>query len=463
MGSPISSTNRSLCGYSLCCTLRLMVSLLICGCPALAQSSEPPLEQAASLLEGGNPNAALKLLLPYQASQEGLPRFDMLMARLYVTTGQLGQGLFALERILMLQPDHIGAQLLKAEIYVQSGDQDQAQQILSSLSWNTLTPKMQQRYRQIIKQITVPAPAEKRTKWRGQMIYTLGYDNNVTYGPNTDTLILPSYSLDNPTALDTLAKDGDKFTSLKLGGGLFHKLEKKTALLGGIQLSHHLQKERHDVTQGYANAYLGISRSLGKYVLTVNGLAQVYSYGDTLYRHHWGVQSSVQRALGEKDWLSGYIRYLDYTFPSMRSYDAEQIDAGIRRLTQIDLDGAKTTLSYGLTAGVQQAHEESMKYLGYLSLGSHVAVSYELSADAKVNAKLGFEDRAYKDEDSIYLSDRHDRIWTINFSASHKLAENWQVVPAVKYVHSKSNLPLYYYDQTLLTLSLQWNISHDSP
>ncbi|WP_146060016.1 hypothetical protein [Oceanospirillum linum] len=66
------------------------------------------LRGAQQVLSEGDTAAALTLLSAAEAEYAGVPEFDYLMGLAAVRSGQPSVGIFVLDRLLQVQPDHAG-------------------------------------------------------------------------------------------------------------------------------------------------------------------------------------------------------------------------------------------------------------------------------------------------------------------------------------------------------------------
>src|SRR5207244_648186 len=78
------------------------------------------------------PKQAYALLLPQEAARAGDPEFDYLLGLAALDSGELERAVFALERVLAVQPDNHLARAEIARAYLEMGARDAARQELEA-------------------------------------------------------------------------------------------------------------------------------------------------------------------------------------------------------------------------------------------------------------------------------------------------------------------------------------------
>ena len=96
----------------LCFASRKFVAVLLL-CVSAAVWADAVTDRAQLLLQRKDAAAAYKLLLPYESERAGNPEFDYLLGIAALDAGDPERAIFALERVLAVQPDNLQA---RAEI-----------------------------------------------------------------------------------------------------------------------------------------------------------------------------------------------------------------------------------------------------------------------------------------------------------------------------------------------------------
>ena len=106
----------AICGRAILVAAALMVS------PVLCAQSTPDLTKAGALIKAGKAAEALKLLAPHEDAQAGNTAFDYLHGVAALEAGDAARATVALERVLIVDPNHMGARVDLGRAYLALGD-----------------------------------------------------------------------------------------------------------------------------------------------------------------------------------------------------------------------------------------------------------------------------------------------------------------------------------------------------
>ncbi|MBF0371218.1 MAG: DUF560 domain-containing protein [Magnetococcales bacterium] len=428
--------------------------------PQQENQGETVRQKARELLEKGDAKGALALLLPLEESLAGMADYDQLLSQALHETGQGRRALFALERMLITDSNNIRTHLLATRIHVELEQFDSANLNLNQLKKRQLSAAEKQEMADLKAQIPSKIPKKSPTRWRGHLKTTLGYDSNVTGGPDVDALLIPGIDPVNLTSLGTLSADDDLFGSLS-GSLLFiHPVTQKTALLGGIDFFQNSHTSRHDNDEGYGNLHLGISHETGRNLYSLTGLAQAYLDDEKLYRQFWGGQLLWQHRLKANQWVSSHLRYLDYTYPDYPVDDARELAAGISHQIELGETSGESLLYYGLHGGVQWEKTAGRDFLGNQYIGGHVGGSHRFTPSLSIWGRAYVESIEYDAEETLFFETLDETQWIFDVAVDYAFSKTWSLSPSYRYLRNKANIGLSDYDQHLVGLSLTWSFSH---
>src|SRR5665647_1749441 len=80
-----------------------------------------------------NPKAAYELLMPLQSERAGDPEYDYLLGLAALDNGKPSEAVFALERVLAVNPNHAQARAEIARAYFALGERQTAKQEFESV------------------------------------------------------------------------------------------------------------------------------------------------------------------------------------------------------------------------------------------------------------------------------------------------------------------------------------------
>ena len=157
---------------------------------AFAQS-DPALDQARKLMAERNPQAAYALLAPLEAVRAGQPDFDYLLGVTALDSGRISPAIFALERVLAVQP---GNALARAEIgraYLAAGEAENARSELAQVRATPIPADAAAAVDRLLGAIS-QLQTQQTTQLRTYVEAGLGHDTNVNSATASSAIAIPA-------------------------------------------------------------------------------------------------------------------------------------------------------------------------------------------------------------------------------------------------------------------------------
>ncbi|HJS37469.1 MAG TPA: tetratricopeptide repeat protein, partial [Burkholderiales bacterium] len=120
---------------------RSLLALLL-FCVSIWAWADAVTDRAKSLLQRNDPVAAYKLLLPLEPQRAGDPEFDYLLGIAALDAGDAERAIFALERVLAVQPDNLQARAEIARAYMATGERAAAKRELEAVRAREVPPQV---------------------------------------------------------------------------------------------------------------------------------------------------------------------------------------------------------------------------------------------------------------------------------------------------------------------------------
>ena len=123
----------------------------------IAAAQDATLVQAKQLMDKRDAAGAYKLLKPLEDERAGQPDFDYLLGIAALDVGRNTEAVFALERVLAVNPDHVQARAEIARAYSQLGEMETARREFETLRKQPMPPEAAatiQKYIDAIEQAT---------------------------------------------------------------------------------------------------------------------------------------------------------------------------------------------------------------------------------------------------------------------------------------------------------------------
>lgn len=248
----------------------LLSALLVS--PVWASDLDKILQNGRTLVASGQNEEAFKALQSAELNYAGTPEFDYWLGVAAVRSGNASLGLLALDRLLLVQPNHAGGRLERALALIQLGMLEQADAELSTLQEMSPPPKAEEvihRYR-----LAIARQRDQRSEPSHfvSLGFGVGYDSNVNSAPSDYTL-----ELFGGLFQSEVSDEGSAFTDVRMqysGNAPVNKLHSIQWGLSGFS--------RHYAKSNLSAYDLGVIQGRGNWRYSPSEDLVVNSYGDLI-------------------------------------------------------------------------------------------------------------------------------------------------------------------------------------
>ncbi len=241
----------------------LVAGLMIAG---LARA-DAVTDNAKALLDKGEAKAAYALLEPLEPQRAGDPEYDFLLGLAALEIGKNTNAVFALERVLAVDPNHARARAEIARAYAALGELATAKQEFEAAKRQGVPPEVANTIDRLVAAIE-PVEDKGRTTLRGFVEGTVGHDSNVNAATSDRSVSVPAFGgFVFPLAPGAYSRS-DTFTTVAGGFGLRHPFSQEWSLTAGASASKRMNTDIDKFDTGSADAYLGMVRTYGKNVFS---------------------------------------------------------------------------------------------------------------------------------------------------------------------------------------------------
>lgn len=428
----------------------LLLSLSI-SMPNWAEDSQDALRHAQDLIAAGKTKEAYLLLEPLETKHAGEPFYDLLLGIAAVESGQSTRAVFALERVLSLEPNNARARAEIARAYLALGEIDTARQEFKTVREQDISPEIARTIDHYL------AAADRidtatRTTIKGYVEVTLGYDSNVNAGPDLNSIAIPSFgglqfTLDKDSRANRAA-----FGTLAGGATLRHPLTESLALTTGLSGWKKMNngKSRFDTASVDANVGLSWQQERNTYSLT----AQYNNFwlDDKDYRRAAGLTAQWQHNLNARNQFSTFVQYSDLDYDKQHIRDADRWVYGAAYAHALRTGEIIFASIYGIAEKEKAKQQPQMGHDGY---GIRVGAQTKSSQQLVIFGNISLEQRDYGGEEPAFLKVRDDTQLNINLGATYSLAKQWSLTPRISHTKNSSNIELNEYKRTMASLALR--------
>ncbi|MFZ3019806.1 MAG: tetratricopeptide repeat protein [Gallionella sp.] len=417
------------------------------------------LDEARKLLDAGRAEQSAALIEQDLLNFAGDADYDYLLGLALYQAGQVGQALFAFERVLMVDPGNVDARLKAAQISVERGNLAYASELLTPLSARRLSDKQQHQVSQIRLKITAAASAEP-IAMHGYVLGGIGWDDNVTSGPNQTELIIPALNPFGPTttALGNATRAHDLVGMLEAGLSARKVVNENTWLTGDGNIRQGISRSRGDVTESFANLNLGALKRNGREFFGATLLAQNYLVGAKTYRSALGGRLHWMHSFNDSSWLTSYFQQLTFDYPGNAIDNATHSIFGVTH--EFTTANDTQVLQYGIYGGREIAEDKTKPHFSFHILGASLGGSMAIGADLSLYAGIAYESQRHDAVDALYLYTRNDSSRSVGITADYRLNDRWHMLPQFSRTHNASNTALYDYTRNAFMLQFRWEFDN---
>jgi len=434
----------------------LALLLMSTGLPSLADDL---LARARALQEAGRAQEAIDLLLPEQSARAGEVEYDYLLGVTALDLGRNTEAVFALERVLAVQPDNVAARAQIARAYYNLKEFETARREFETVRAQTVTAETA---RTIDRWLSAIQQADSGTKLRAQFFleFAAGYDSNVNGATDLNQIAIPAFNGLEFTLDPAAQEQDDAFFSFSIGTAVNAPLSARTAMIGGLSLYQRLNPQESDFSTGYLDGWLGLSFKRGRDTWTAIGQLNTFLLYDPDYsggyRNAAGATVQWTRDLSARQQLTAYLQYAALHYPSESERDADRAILGLGYA--FALRGGDPSAYVGVYGGVERERDGDFDFLGHRPLGLRLGGQKALSERAWWFASIGFERRDYRGEDPSFQTTRRDDQYAAATGVHLLLPNDWRLSPQLSYIRNTSNIELNEYDrwQAYVTLRYDW-------
>ena len=433
--------------------LRLFALLLLFATahPLSVLAAADLLIQAKQQLDNGNAQGAYDLLIPLQTARAGDPEFDFLLGSAALALGKNTEAVFALERVLAVQPDSAPARAQIARAYFNLKEIDTAKREFENVKRQDVPPEVSATIDRFLDAITRVEESD-RTVIHGFVEFGIGYDTNVNSATADNQVAIPAFAGLVFTLAPTATKLSDKFISFGGGLNIQHPVSKQLALFGGLAYQNRTNLSEDKFSNYYYDASLGLSYRWDRDTFTVVGQYNSFWVDDTqlyndAYRNAAGATGQWQHDFDSRNQISVFLQYSDLSYPGQETRDANRYIGGVGYAHAF---GRGALITYvGLYGGSEKEKAENVPQLGNDIYGARLGAQWNLNEKYSLFGNASGERRKYGGPDPFFLVDRKDTQTSASGGLIFVPKKNVHITPQVSWTANKSNIDVNQFDRVI--------------
>ena len=421
---------------------------------AWAQSDPQLVAQGEALVRAGRFAEAYQLLAPHEDRLAGDLKFDYLLARSALESGQPSKASFIYERILAVEPNFLGVRLEMGRAYFALGDYARAKlEFEAVLRFENLPPDLRQQA-QIYSNAAQQQLAGKKTVFFTYLEYGYGYDSNPQSATRISVITLAGGG--TLTLPQTALAQGDHYQALTAGGELVHALSDRFTVFVGGDARGRWYRDLEVADYSTVDGRIGVGYNAGAHNVRAALIGGRFRLDDVDTRDTGGSTLDYRYLASKQDQVSlGFSGSRNKFLPAalqINSYDLYQGTIGWLHASADGRGAAGLTLLAGKERETAGRVDGDRPFLG-------VRVSLQRSFAGTVGAFLqaGAQRGEYELVNPLFGTKRDETLYDLSAGATWVFAKGWSLRPQVQYLKNKSNLPLFGFERTDVSLNLRWD------
>jgi outer membrane protein len=423
---------------------------------ALAQDAAllTTLQNARELMAAKNSPAAYSLLAAQEATRAGTPDFDYLLGIAALDSGRVTNAIFALERVLAVQPGNALARAELARAYLVAGELETAKQELTQVQMADIPPAARETISRLLGSFDTAQTADKRP-FKAYVEAGIARDSNLNSGPSNNFVTIPiAIPFFGGLVVPVAKPQSDTVAHVGAGLALRTPLTTQVELVGGLNLRQTRPSSHNELDTGSVDGNLGLIYSSGTDQFNATLNLGSTSFDGQQYRTLSGVSGQWTRALSTRSQGSAFVQYTQLRFPSAQSRDANRTILGLAYAEAVT---PALTAFITVLGGQERTTNAGAEFNDQNIMGLRLGAEYALGADSKLFANLNTERRTHQGQDFFFGVDRRDTQVDFSLGAQFTVARMaWgsvRITPQISYTRNRSNISLYTFDRTAASVT----------
>jgi hypothetical protein len=405
--------------------------------------------EAETMLRAGRYAEAFRLLEPLEDKLAGDLRYDYLLARSALESGNPSRATFIYERILAVEPNYIGVRLEMGRAYLALGDYARAKlEFETVMRFPNLPPDLRQQALIYAKAVE-DQQAGKRLVGFGYIEYGYGWDSNT----QSATSVTPITTAAGEPLLIGGELD-DNYNALALGGELVYAITDRFSAYAGADARLRAHRNIDSADFGMIDSRFGLGYAVGSSQTRVGVTAGRYGLDYRPTRDNAGVNAEFRTLLNPTNQLSvnAQLTRYEYVPELLKGEDFDQFQGTVGWLGVIN--EGRGAVGISLLGGIEKEQggriDGDKPYVG-------ARLTFQNSLTDTVGAFFlgGVQHGKYKDFNIGFGDRREDILYDMAAGITWTFAQSWSLRPQVVYIKNDSNLAIFEYEKTDVSINLR--------
>ena len=409
-------------------------------------------DRARQLLRDRQHQQAYQLLLPQEPNRAGDPEFDYLLGIAAIDAGDPERGIFALERVLALQPNNHVARAEIARAYLAVGERQAARREFETVRKQQIPAEAKET---VDRYLSAIASADV-TQTRGYLEFGFGHDSNVNSATSQSQFAIPGVGGTAIFDFSAANREEDIFFSFAAGADFTRKLSPSFAVVGAASAYTKNNTSEDQFNTYNIDASLGGRYTIGKEALTLGLQLQGFGVNAHAYRRAAGVVGQWQHNFHERSQatLFGQLTKLEYPTQSIRDADRGVVGIGYAAAGTGDRQPSIFVSAYG---GREKEEADGVPHLGHDLVGFRLGGQVRMGIGWALFANTSYEHRLYGGTDPAFLVRRDDNQYDVAAGVFYLLGSATSLILQLAHTKNDSNIVINDFDRTVTSAVVRHN------
>jgi tetratricopeptide (TPR) repeat protein len=443
----VGERGRLIAGLRPLCAALVLVGASALGASAGAASAQPDsLQTIKELVAQGQYQRAFEQAQAAEERYEGNPEFDFAYGMAALESGHYPEAIFALERVVFVQPNQLRVRLELARAHFLAGNYTSAQREFARVLAQNPPPAVQANIERFMTRIDVAQKSQRRDlgAW---VDARLGSDTNINSATTSGTINTPIGDFD---LVDDGREQDDEFLRWEVGGSWREPLTKDAMLdlSARWQQKNNFSSDTFDLGIGSIDA--GYTKLLENGRYRVGARVQHVVLDTDRFQNAYGVVGTWDRSLAQNLILSltGAVTALRYADDSDRDTDQYLVSGTLLR------PQGKLMHSLSVYGALEPARSDQGEFNGRDFVGALYGLQYD-AGDWQPYLRAGIQKAKYDDDHPVFADTRDDLTLTATAGLQYGLWEGLVVTSEASWTDVDSNLEVFEYDRWLIEFGLR--------
>lgn len=399
-----------------------------------------------------NPQAAYQLSQKMSATYAGQTNFDLLYADIAVKTNHLDEAQFALNRVLINEPNNAAARFSLAQIYMRQRDYLRSQQEYTTLLGNQQLSsndrKLAQQQLSLINRIL----ANHVAYWHAQLGLSGGYDSNANSATNTNLITLPAIG-EFIIAPDQHALHSD-FTDLTINANGNLPVNDTFSVFGMMNGETKNNFSAHNFDTNIVDIYAGVAAQVADDVVVKLPLAAERLWlGNSVARDLLSATLQADQTINARNNFSYYAQINRINYPNQVGQDVKNVLGGVYWGHAFPA----LRLALGPYYGVQSAYTVGNNFLGAHFYGINNRILFTVSNIYYPYLNINLQTTKYNGINPIYNERRRNHFYDVVAGVDWNVSRQWIINANIETTNNQEDLDFYQYRRNVVQAGVKYN------